>query len=124
MDNQSYILLNMIVGAYNVPGGMTGVVLGNGQMVWTEEPGLDGLLDPKPHQLHPEVPFTWPPNSIQMCELFPIGVDAGQLSVHTILEPEKWGINFKPKVCCRYHANTIWSMPGNVEIWREIMRKF
>jgi len=124
MDNQSYILLNMIVGAYNVPGGMTGVVLGNGQMVWTEEPGLDGLLDPKPHQLHPEVPFTWPPNSIQMCELFPIGVDAGQLSVHTILEPEKWGINFKPKVCCLYHSNTIWSMPGNVEIWREIMRNF
>ena len=122
MDNQAYILLNMLVGAYNVPGGMTGVVLGSFAMVWTEEPGLDGLLDPKPHQLHPEVPFAWPPNTTQLCELMPIGVDAGQLAYLTMREPEKWGIQFKPKVCLLYHTNTIWSMPGNVEVWHEILR--
>jgi len=122
MDNQSYILLNMMVGAYNVPGGMTGVVLGSAHMTWTDEPGLDGLLDPKPHQLHPEVPFAWPPNTTQLCELMPIGVDAGQFAFHTMREPEKWGLKFKPKVLCLYHSNTIWSMPGNVEIWYEILR--
>ena len=37
-------------------------------------------------------------------------------------EPEKWGLEFKPKVLCLYHSNTIWSMPGNVEVWQGILR--
>jgi len=123
-DNQVYILLNMLVGAYNAPGGMIGVVLGNGQMVWTDEPGPDGLLDPKPHQLHPEVPFTWPPNTSHLMELFPIGVDPGQFHQFTLPEPEKYGLEFKPNICLLYHSNTVWSMPGNVEKWEEILRNF
>jgi anaerobic selenocysteine-containing dehydrogenase len=124
MDNQSYILLNMLVGAYNAPGGMLGVILGSPHMVWTEEPGPDGLLDPKPHQLHPEVPFSWPPNTITLMELLPLGVDPGHWAQFTIPEPEKYGIEFKPSVCMVYHSNTTWAMPGNVEKWYEIMRSF
>jgi anaerobic selenocysteine-containing dehydrogenase len=124
MDNQVFILLNMLVGAYNVPGGMTGVVIGSPTMSWTDEPGLDGLIDPKPHQLHPDVPFAWPPNTVQVVELFPIGVDAGQMCAETLMEPDKWGIGFKPRVLMLNHSNCLWSLPGNVEIWYEIMRKF
>ena len=123
-DNQAFILLNMLVGAYNVPGGYLGVVLGNAQMVWTDEPGPDGLLDPKPHQLHPEIPFTWPPNTTHLMELFPIGVDPGQFNQFTLMEPEKYGIEFKPHICLLYHSNPVWSMPGNVEKWHEILRSF
>lgn len=123
-DNQAYILLNMLVGAYNVPGGMIGVYLGCPYPVWTEEPGPDGLIEPKAHQLHPEVPFSWPPNTTHLMELFPIGVDPGHLNHFTLLEREKYGIEFNPRICLLYHSNNIWSMPGNVEQWYEVMKGF
>ena len=117
----------MYVGPYNVPGGYLGVVLGYSQMVGsvsTDESGADGLHDPKPDQLHPEIPFTWPPNTTQLMELFPIGIDPGQFNHFTLTEPEKYGIEFKPTTCLLYHSNTTWSMPGNVERWYEILRNF
>ena len=83
-----------------------GVVLGSPHMVWTDEPGPDGLLDPKPHQLHPEIPFSWPPNTTTLMEIMPIGVDPGQFNQLTLLEPEKYDIKFKPSICLLYHSNT------------------
>jgi len=124
MDNQSYILLNMLVGSYNAPGGLLGVTLGSPHMVWTDEPGPDGILDPKPHQLHPEVPFAWPPNTTTLMEIMPLGVDPGQFNQLTLTDPEKYDITFKPKICLLYHSNTVWSNVGNVEKWHDIMRSF
>ena len=55
-------------------------------------------------------------------ELLPIGVDPGQFCQLTLAEPEKYGLEFKPNHLLLYHSNTVWSMPGNVEKWHEILR--
>ncbi|MCD6353218.1 MAG: molybdopterin-dependent oxidoreductase [Proteobacteria bacterium] len=124
MDNQSFILANMIVGAFSVPGGLCGVQLGTPHNLWTVEPGPDGLLDPKPHQLGPLPPFNWPPNTSQLMELYPIGVPPGQNHFFTQLDPKKYGMEFKPSILLLYHSNAMWSLPGNQETWHKVMRSF
>ncbi|RLG22987.1 molybdopterin oxidoreductase, molybdopterin binding subunit, partial [Methanosarcinales archaeon] len=125
LDNQVFSLLNLLVGSHAAPGGLIPVTLGYPHYIMSPvEPGPDGLLDPRPHQFGPIPPFTWPPNSSTLMELFPIGVGPGQNHFLTLTEPEKYGLTFKPKICLIYHCNPIWSMPGNVEKWYKIMRDF
>lgn len=121
MDNMTFFMLQMLVGAFDVPGGHYGIPLTN---VETDEPGPDGILDPKPHQLGPGVPWAWPPNTGHLWELFPMGGEPGHLHGPTTLEPEKYGLEFKPNTMLIYHCNPVWHMPGNSEeIWYKVMEK-
>jgi anaerobic selenocysteine-containing dehydrogenase len=118
-DNMAYKVLNLLVGALDAVGGHLGVLLDT-RTSWEEGP--DGLLDPKPHQLGPGVPFSWPPKTTHLRDFFPIGVDPGQLNHMTLHDPEKWGVqDMLPEAMLIYHANPLWNMPGNSKKWFDIM---
>ncbi|MBZ5700386.1 MAG: molybdopterin-dependent oxidoreductase [Acidobacteriia bacterium] len=113
-DNITYKLFNMLVGNIDVPGGHLGVPLDHrGFFV---SPGEDGMLKPEPHQLHPAPEFKYPPDSTHLLEWFPIGFDAGQLNAETVLNPERFGLNYRPEAMLLYHSNPWWNMPETDKI--------
>ncbi len=84
--------------------------------------GEDGVLKPEPHQLHPAPPFKYPPDSTHLMEWFPIGFDAGQLNTETLLEPERFGLNYSPEVMLMYHSNPLWNMPETDKVEKIMAR--
>jgi len=119
-DNLTYKLFNMLVGNIDVPGGHLGVPLDHRGFFIS--PGEDGQLKPEPHQLHPAPPFKYPPDSTHLMEWFPIGFDAGQLNTETLLNPQKYGLNYEPEAMLIYHANPLWNMPETDKV-EEIMAR-
>ncbi len=119
-DNMTYKLFNMLVGNIDMPGGHLGVPLDHRGFFVHE--GEDGMLKPEPHQLHPAPPFKYPPDSTHLMEWFPIGFDAGQLNTETILNPEKYGLNYQPEAMLLYHSNPLWNLPETDKV-EEIMRR-
>lgn len=120
LDNMTYKLFNMLVGNIDVPGGHLGVPLDHRGFFIS--PGEDGMIKPEPHQLHPVPPFTYPPDSTHLMEWFPIGFDAGQLNAETLLEPERFGLDYQPEALLLYHSNPLWNMPETDKI-EQIMRR-
>ncbi len=118
-DNMTYKLFNMLVGNIDVPGGHLGVPLDHRGFFIS--PGEDGMLKPEPHQLHPAPPFKYPPDSTHLMEWFPIGFDAGQLNTETLLDPERFGLNYRPEAMLLYHSNPLWNMPETDKV-EAIMR--
>lgn len=118
-DNMTYKLFNMLVGNIDVPGGHLGVPLDHRGFFIS--PGEDGMLKPEPHQLHPAPPFKYPPDSTHLMEWFPIGFDAGQLNTETLLQPERFGLNYRPEAMLLYHSNPLWNMPETDKV-EAIMR--
>lgn len=124
MSNHCYKLVNFLVGSIDAPGGHIGVtlddqVMGRGHIL----PGENGMIEPQPHQLHPEVPFAWPPNTTHLMDYFPLGVDPGHLNSQTLMDPEKWGLDFYPDTMLICHSNPLWHMNGNQQTYFEIMRR-
>lgn len=127
MANHAFKLVNFLVGNIDTPGGHVGATLddqkedirgGAGQVM----PGENGMMKPSPHQLHPEVPFSYPPNETHLMGYFPIGVDPGHLTQLTLSDPEKFGLDYRPDTMLLCHANPMWNISGNRERWYELMR--
>lgn len=119
-DNLTYKMFNMLVGNIDVPGGHLGVPLDHRGFFVQE--GEDGVLKPEPHQLHPAPPFKYPPDSTHLMEWFPIGFDAGQLNTETLLEPERFGLNYSPEAMLMYHSNPLWNMPETDKVEKIMAR--
>jgi len=127
MTNQSFKLVNFLIGAIDTPGGHVGATLddqmqeirGGCGMI---NAGENGMMKTMPHQLHPEVPFSYPPNETHLMGYFPIGVDPGHLTQHTLENPEKYGLNYKPDTMLLCHSNPVWNLSGNREKWFELLR--
>ncbi|AGL00646.1 molybdopterin-dependent oxidoreductase [Desulfoscipio gibsoniae] len=110
LDHAAIKLMNSLVGNIDVPGGHLGVGLDHRLLI--VEPGEDGMLKPQPHILHPGVPFAYPPQTLQMIEYFPMGLDPGHLVCHNILHPEEWGFDFKPEAALIFHSNPLKNING------------
>ncbi len=123
MANQSFKLVNFLVGNIDAPGGHVGGTLDDQQVDRGHiEPGENGMIKTMPHQLHPEVPFSFPPNETHLMGFFPIGVDPGHLTQEVLGNPEKYGLDYRPDVMLLCHTNPLWNLPGDRERWFEVMR--
>ncbi len=124
MTNHAYKLVNFLVGSIDAPGGHIGATLDD---YWEDRghiwEGKDGMILPTPHQLHPEVPFAYPPNTAHLMDYFPLGVDPGHLIADTFFNPEKYGYDFTPDTMLICHSNPLWHMNGDQEKLFEIMRR-
>ncbi|MCX7170853.1 MAG: molybdopterin-dependent oxidoreductase, partial [Proteobacteria bacterium] len=101
MANQSFKLVNFLIGAIDTPGGHVGATLDDQMQeirggMGMINAGENGMMKTAPHQLHPEVPFSYPPNETHLMGYFPIGVDPGHLTQYTLNNAEKFGLDYKP----------------------------
>jgi anaerobic selenocysteine-containing dehydrogenase len=120
-DSMALKMINTLLGNIDAPGGHLGVPLDiRGFFV---EPDKYGMLMPKPHILHPPVPFKFPSDSLQMMEWFPLGMDAGHIAVDCMLNPRKYHFEIAPEVLLTYHSNPVWNMPGMEKV-RQAMQMF
>ncbi len=117
-------LINIVVGAMDVPGGQ----LGSNPVGpdWAPKEGPDGLLVPSPIQQIVEGAFparrVKAPESLDLMELFPLASYAAPLFEAAVLEPDKFGLDYRPEVMLHFHSNLLMgtSNPNRME---KVLRK-
>ena len=95
-------LINMMVGAIEVPGGCLGSGYRGPSAI---PPTEDGTA--KPGYEAVAKPFTFPPNTIGLQEFFPHCHTTPHLAVNAILEPEKYYIDYEIKAWFTVGGNPI-----------------
>jgi len=97
-------IINMLVGAMEVPGGATGNRC-PGPCAGTLEPNEDGVVKPVMEALG--VPFKFPPEHLAMCEFYPHCHAAPQLVARVLIDPEKYHLPYKLEAMLNCGANSI-----------------
>ncbi|MBM5810905.1 MAG: molybdopterin oxidoreductase, molybdopterin binding subunit, partial [Gammaproteobacteria bacterium] len=125
--NHAFKLVNFLIGNIDAPGGHVGATIDDQTAdrragVGAIQPGENGMLKANPHQLHPEVPFSYPPNEVTLMGYFPIGVDPGHLALETLTNPGRYGLDYRPDTLLMCHANPMWNLSGDRARWHEVLR--
>lgn len=104
----SSIILHMLVGALDVPGGGIGS-LGPAHKCTpiprALAPDEDGIVAPKVEAVHRE--FEWPPNRLDGKTFFPFSHDNPHLAYDAILHPEEYSLDYTPEVMMIWGGNPI-----------------
>ncbi|MBI4258365.1 MAG: molybdopterin-dependent oxidoreductase, partial [Thaumarchaeota archaeon] len=102
-------LLNVIVGAVDVPGGLLNVN-GAGPFGFPKE-GPDGILVPGNRFSHMRSPHPYQkprrPDTLELVELFPVAVYARAMLWLGVLEPDRFKIPYKPEVLIQCRTNLV-----------------
>ncbi len=97
-------LLNMVVGAFYVPGGHRGMNIVGPDWQW--KPGnYEGLIlaEGGAHAVNYYDYTVKPPETMDLHELYPISTNTSPMNLATSIDPEKYKLPYKPEVllCCR-----------------------
>ncbi|MBI4322221.1 MAG: molybdopterin-dependent oxidoreductase [Chloroflexi bacterium] len=104
-------MLNIVVGAIDVPGGHMGVAVKGPD--WEPSEGPDGLLVAAPvvtltYGVYPPRKARRP-QTLELMELMPVSVYGGPFVPATLLEPEKFGLDYRCKMMIQVRSNTVLS---------------
>jgi anaerobic selenocysteine-containing dehydrogenase len=128
LDNFTFKLANLLIGNFDVPGGLLNVPLGWDPHIdaWSAEklgwvgpsynyvePDEDGVVKPWLYELRPPTKFKYPPDFLDLLDYLPIAVEPGHLYSEAILNPEKFGVTYKPEAALIIHANPVWNSPNS-----------
>jgi len=97
-------IINMLVGAVEVPGGATGN-RNPGPCAETLEPNEDGIVTPIMEALG--TPFKFPPDHVAMNEFYPHSHATPQILARAVLDPEKYYLPYKLEAILLCGANSI-----------------
>lgn len=102
------ILVNMLVGALDVPGGGSGA-LGPAHKCTpinlALKPNADGIVEPKVEAV--DRPFEFPPQRLDGKTFFPYSHDNPHLTFDAILDPKKWYLDYTPEVLFIWAGNPV-----------------
>jgi len=126
LDNFAFKTINLLIGNTDVPGGHLHIPLGWDPHIdaWSlkylgrpgpswnfVEPDEDGITKPWLYELRGPAPFKYPPDHLDLLEYLPVAVEPGHIYPEAILNPEKFGINYRPEAALFIHANPVWNIP-------------
>ena len=125
-------LLNIIVGAINVPGGMVGVsarLLPGKVNNWSFGPKADedGMVIPEHFRVTP-LPYParevkQPDSQVMLLELFPVAISSGPMWDLVVANPKKFKLPYEPEVLIHSWTNMIADTVDPVEA-AETFKKF
>jgi Anaerobic dehydrogenases, typically selenocysteine-containing len=93
-------ILNELVGALDVPGGCLGCNRGP-----VLKPDADGTVTPAHEAIG--VPFTYPPQTVDLSEYYPHRHSMPYLAYPVAMEPEKYGLPYKIEAALVVGGNTV-----------------
>ncbi len=112
-------LVNLLVGAVEVPGGITGGMR-PGPNASILQPNEDGVVTPVfeaiPHH------FVFPPDNVDGAEFFPHKHSTPQITVRNILNPERYHVPYQADMVIAAGANLLRGV-GDVDLWTEALNK-
>ncbi|MBI4291508.1 MAG: molybdopterin-dependent oxidoreductase [Betaproteobacteria bacterium] len=115
-------VLNIVVGAVNVPGGiLSTAAAGKHPHHWWPEGGTDGMLEDGGHMFHQPHPKAYPgrkpsiPKRMDVGELFPLATHYHPLLPVTVENPSAWGLDYGLEVLLHSPANFILSSFGDIK---------
>lgn len=120
-------MLNILMGAVDVPGGILGnrTVDRMGTKAYYPTSGPDGLLVPQGLRIVPP-PFpaqrARPPESTEMKELFPVATGSCPMFEEAMLAPEKYQMPFQPKFLLHVGSNIMMST-SNPEKMAQVLNR-
>lgn len=97
-------IINMLVGAVEVPGGITGN-RNPGPCAEILEPNEDGIVTPIMEAVG--TPFKYPPDHVAMNEFYPHSHATPQVLARAVLDPEKYYLPYKLEAMLLCGANSI-----------------
>lgn len=120
LESMALLLLPMIVGALDAPGGqlrmdisscVTFAVPTNRMLAPHLPPGPDGMVLPMgSFMFHPQMPVGWPPQQPDMKDYFPACLDPCHVCLLTAAEPERYGFEKGDHVFLFHQTNPVFSM--------------
>ncbi len=117
-------LLNAVVGAVDVPGGLLNV--NSAGPFGFPKDGPDGILVPGNRSSHMRPPFPYAkpktPETLELVELFPVAVYARAMLWLGVMEPERFKIPYKPEVLIQCRTNLI-ANTANPELMAEALKR-
>ncbi len=115
-------LLNIIMGAVNVPGGiMSTSAAGKNPHYWWPKGGTDSLLEEGGHMLGLPHPKAFPgrvptqPVRLDLLELFPLASHSHTVFPITAQDPGRFGLNYGIKVLLHTTSNSLLGSFGDLE---------
>ncbi len=122
-------LLNIVMGAVNVPGGMLSTAAaGKRPHYWWPEGGRDGLLEKGGHILplpHPKAfPGRTPSKPVRMdlLELFPVASHSHTLLPIIAQDPERYGLSYQIEVMLHTPTNSLLGSFGDPDMVESFFR--
>jgi anaerobic selenocysteine-containing dehydrogenase len=97
-------IINMLVGAVEVPGGITGN-RNPGPGPWTLEPNEDGVVKPILEAIG--TPFKFPPDHADMGEFYPHKHTAPYMVARAIVDPERYHLSYPIEMFLLGGANSL-----------------
>lgn len=100
-------LINTVVGAVDVPGGL----LGNKTVgpYWRPQEGPDGILMPAASQIHIALPYPGrkakAPETVDLKEFFPVGSSTHPMFEEGMARPEKYFLPYRPEMMLHINSN-------------------
>lgn len=115
----------VLMGALGVPGGLLAKSMDARR--FGGEPGLlsaggDGMIQPFATGWHLYTPFSYPPKTLELREYGPLACDMGHLVPLTMLDPEKYGVDYAPEALLIYHSNPF-TNSGDNSVIEQALRK-
>ena len=122
-------LLNIVMGAVNVPGGiMSTAAAGKRPHHWWPEGGLDGLLEKGGNVLDLPHAKTFPgrtptkPVRMDLAELFPLAPHFQTLLPITSQDPERYGLSYQIEVLLHTPTNSVLGTFGDLKMVESFYR--